>query len=504
MLNIIVVDDEVPIREWIVYSLNKLKKPFNIVGVAASGQEAYELVVKYKPDVVLTDIKMPGMDGIELMQAVKNISPYTLFIVLTNYADFTYAKQALTYGAREYLLKSEMRGEDIGIALDKILEEKRSITQQKKRDILSSGYVDLYGLYKSYEKEHHGKQFWSQYNMSDNVPYSVLALQKDPSYQQREFLLEILDEVAPRFFITAIRHDVIYLILQEIQAEVLELEINQVINKIVAVQACCIAKSRVHTSLEESTVAIEEAQQVLGYTFFKEQKQLSYLALCEHTRLNRHDVREEYHKILGDLSLKLYDQTKQGIKKWFEKMQSVHIEDVAWAKEMCQRMVISVEERFYQLNLQKEEDRFTQVNTCIRQCQNQCEKMIDTMMGDEGLVSTKPIKVALHFIHENYNKNISLTEVAQSIFLSAEYFSRLFKEEVGENFSVYLMMYRLKRAKELLVSTDLRVAEIANEVGYGTPGYFSRIYKKYMGKSPDEEKNGKKSNDILGDDKIVL
>lgn len=88
---------------------------------------------------------MPGMDGIELMQAVKNISPYTLFIVLTNYADFTYAKQALTYGACEYLLKSEMRGEDIGVALDKILEEKRSITHQKKMDVLSSGYVDLYG-----------------------------------------------------------------------------------------------------------------------------------------------------------------------------------------------------------------------------------------------------------------------------------------------------------------------------------------------------------------------
>lgn len=135
-------------------------------------------------------------------------------------------------------------------------------------------------------------------------------------------------------------------------------------------------KSKVHTRLAESTAAIEEAEQVLGYTFFKEHKQLSYLALCEHTRLSRSDIREEYHKILGDLSLKLYDQTKQGIKKWFEKMQSVHIEDVVWAKEMCQRMVISVEERFYQLNLQTEEYRFTQVNTCINQCQNQCEKMI--------------------------------------------------------------------------------------------------------------------------------
>ena len=84
-----------------------------------------------------------------------------------------------------------------------------------------------------------------------------------------------------------------------------------------------------------------------------------------------------------------------------------------------------------------------------------------------------------------------MAEVARQVYRSPEYFSRQFKEEVGENFSVYLTLYRLDRAQELLQCTDLRVNDIAERVGYSTPGYFSRLYKKYKGIPPEEERKSK-------------
>lgn len=79
-------------------------------------------------------------------------------------------------------------------------------------------------------------------------------------------------------------------------------------------------------------------------------------------------------------------------------------------------------------------------------------------------------------------------DVAKHIYLSHEYFSRLFKEEVGENFSTYLTIYRIKKAKELIKNTDMKISQIASEVGYSNAGYFSKNYKKYTGVSPEEDR----------------
>jgi len=106
---------------------------------------------------------------------------------------------------------------------------------------------------------------------------------------------------------------------------------------------------------------------------------------------------------------------------------------------------------------------------------------------------SRPIETALNYIHAHYAQPISMAEVAAQLYRSPEHFSRQFKEEVGENFSSYLTRYRLERAQELLQTTDLPVASVAVQTGYTTPGYFSRLYKKYKGVSPEAERRGSKS-----------
>jgi len=98
------------------------------------------------------------------------------------------------------------------------------------------------------------------------------------------------------------------------------------------------------------------------------------------------------------------------------------------------------------------------------------------------------VEKALSFIHEHYEDNISLVDVAGYVYRSPAYFSRLFKEVTGENFSIYLIQYRLKMAARLLKETDLKITDISYRVGYQNPSYFSRLYKKHMGCTPEEER----------------
>lgn len=257
MLRIVIADDELPIREWLNYCLKDKNTWLEIVGIASDGLQAQELAVQEKPDVVIMDIRMPKMDGITAMKSIKKILPQTEFVILTNYADFSYAKQAITCGAKEYILKSELRSSELIEILAKIEED-------------HSTQYDRPGI-------------------------------KDP-----------LENAAP--------------------------------------------------------------------------------------------------KTLPEYSGDHLDHNNQFIEK------------------------------------------------------------------------------ALIYIHEHFDKVISLADVAGQVYRSPEYFSRLFKEVTGENFSIYLINYRLTQARTLLINTDYKITDIAYRVGYQNPSYFSRLYKKYMGITPEDER----------------
>lgn len=249
MLNILVVEDEAPIRDWVAYTVDNISEDFKVLASASNGKEAYELAIKLKPQVIISDIKMPIMSGIELTKEIKKIMPEIYIVLLTNYAEFSYAKQAISCGVHEYLIKSDIRPKEL-------------------KDVLTS----------IYEK------------------------------------------------------------------------------------------------------------------------------IKENNSLNTISVDEEN-------------------------------------------------------NTELEENKYS-----------------------------KAIKKSMEYIELNYKDSISLGEISKHVYLSPEYFSRLFKEEVGENFSTYLTLFRIKKAEELLKNTDMKICQISNEVGYVNSGYFSKTYKKYKGVSPEEDR----------------
>ena len=133
MLDILVVEDEKPIRDWIVYTISNISKDFNVLSSATNGKEAYDLALKLKPQVIISDIKMPIMNGIELTREVKKVIPNIHVILLTNYAEFSYAQNAIRCGVCEYFIKSEIRPMDLNEVLTKIYGDYMQLPPVEKR-----------------------------------------------------------------------------------------------------------------------------------------------------------------------------------------------------------------------------------------------------------------------------------------------------------------------------------------------------------------------------------
>lgn len=492
-LNIVVVDDEAPICEWLVYCIRRSSEKHQ-VACASNGEEAYELILREKPDLVFTDIRMPGMDGLELMKRVREILPFSVFAILSNYAEFTYAKQALSMGAREYFLKSELRAANIEELLRQIGEEKERKRKNKKEETFPSGCIDLYNYYRTQNEPGFADRFWEKQGMAREVPYVLLCVPGWKSQEEWGRIAGIARELREQmggqsYAAVASERGLDYLILQT-DGALGEWE-AQAASRI-AYRGGTGISGRIEKRADFPK-ALKQAACAQAATFFLEEEDRNpvfYMDLESRPPLAREAFQSRQKEVLDLISRRCFDPAREAVARWFADIGKPCAGDVAWAVDYCRRMVLSVEERYF---WQPEACPETMVmQNTARQCRERCDKLLKAMESSYAGRCSPSIAAALDYIHNHYAEPISMAEAAGQVYRSPEYFSRQFKEEVGENFNTYLTIYRLDRAQELLWQTDLRISEIADRVGYTSPGYFSKMYKRYKGVRPEQERESKK------------
>lgn len=489
MLSVLIVDDEAPIRDWVEYCLSKEPDKIRILGMAKNGDEACTLAQKEIPDVIILDIRMPRMSGLELMKRMREHAPYAEFVVLTNYAEFSYAKEAISYGAREYLLKSEMRAGDLNRILDKIADERARLLRNKKEQRFPNGFVDLYELYQVDHENNHKEFLWNM-GIHEENPCQILCTCQTLPERRADFFTDLARKEGLERCIPASRNEYLLLILQDLHSAKLQNVAACMAGKILESCGTGVGISQCFSDTGNFMLYLKQAVIAFEYHFFSDHQQIfSYDSLTSFPPLNYEMVRAEYHEVQTALSYKQYDQALFHLKQWFSMLKDVPIQDMEWAAERCRRLVLMVEEQCFHLNSSREDAaRKSFLPENLEECRSYCQQLIRKLYDKKNEKYSESIKQALNYIHTHYNKDISLVHVAGIVFRSPEYFSRLFKEEVGENFSTYLMHYRLNRAREMLKKTDMKISEISYLVGYSTQSYFSRLYKKYTGKTPEEER----------------
>ena len=402
MRKILLVDDEPTVRKGMLTCIDWCKHGFTIVGEANNGAAALEKALELKPDIILSDICMPVMDGIELVQHLKEQLPETKIIIMSGYDEFAYAKSLMGMKVTDYLLKPVAEEELIDV-LNKLAGEIADEEMKKASQETTSKL-----LYESYPQ----------------IKAKFMAKILNGTFQSGGDLNRWADVINVKLNAVNCRYAVIMIALDsfdaisgKISAEEQELNNFAVVN---------IAEEIVN----------ENASGFLCYHGFEH-----FTGLICINNQNPCDLELVSQKIT--ISLKEYWEQKAFIGIGAP---TTSVSDIA----------SSYHEALEQLN----------------------EKMFK---GKRTI-----IQIALRYIEDNYDKDLSLVAVAKAAYVTPNYLSRVFKEEMSTNFVDWLNQLRIDKAKDLLTFTGLKAYEIAEKVGYKDYKYFSSMFKKLTGYSPKD------------------
>lgn len=478
MYRLIIVDDEKLIRESLCRTINWEKLGFQVVASCRDGVEAYNAVLDEYPDVVLSDIKMPGLSGLDLAREAKTLDPSIEFVLLSGYGEFEFAQQAIQFGVRDYLLKP-------------IDEEVLVKTFQKIRENLLQR-----------DRAHRDRRN-IETRLRDQLLIESLAFRlSEPSQVQRCEALGVPPEC--RLYLLDVRgvgEELAQALCAGCKNTMTDRQSVMLFSPVYAdesvVFACALAGE------EEANLICRELERLMGVEHrpssvfcrrYGDLKDLLQALVCR--------LKETRKTLLLDPGGTCHELLREGSSA---AIPSVFTSDSGWNAERITEIC-----RYLQETANPETARALAAKVMVPVLDTRYEELghfVDRLYGcdtkreiadlvqEELEKHTLNVKAApslsrriIDYVSENLqNQDLSLKWLAENVlFMNVNYVSKRFQKETGENFSVFITRLRVNRARQLLAANhQYHVYDVAQMVGFGNnPRYFSQIFKKYTGKTP--------------------
>ena len=538
MLKIFLAEDEVIVRETIKRMIPWENLGFELVGEAADGEMALPLLIRQQPDLLITDIKMPFMDGLTLARLAKKEVPGLKVVILSGYDDFNYAKQAINIGVEDYLLKpitknalierlTEIRSryEDEKTQreyYEKFHREMQAYEKNSSRDFfeaLVSGSLDMMELYKRAEKL--GLDIVAE---SYNILIFTMNCNEDFSGQREGYSsweaesLEMLEKFFTGHpFAMLFRSNVFsygVLIKGEKNSirentRICVEEIRKIFDRKKDNKEWFVAVGESVERLSQIQKSYHSASRAFSQRYLYDGKVLHYDEMLAMEKkdvtnddseyLQKVDVNALNPTILQKfLSNGLLEETKNFVQDYFYAIGQEPMESVVF------RSYVILNVRFSVLSFLKElgcdtktlEPEDTEkilaesgrnMESTIAYAEKLVSQAIQLRDRNSGNKNRSILKTAVDFIDQHYmEEDMSLNKAANAANVSANHFSALFSQNMGQTFIEYLTSLRMDKAKEYLRCTGMRSSEIAGEVGYKDAHYFSYLFKKTQGMTPSD------------------
>ncbi len=536
MLKVFLVEDEVVIRNGIKNNIPWEREGFVFAGEASDGELAYPLIMKEKPDILITDIKMLFMDGLELSRIVRKELPQIKILILSGYNEFDYAKSAIDIGVTQYLLKP--------ISSAKLLEAIKEVAAQIEKEREQDRVLEQYQNEMAENLLLERQKLWNalianelssaelleggqRLGMDFNAPvYQVLLFKVMPGDSSdggpRE-LIAVSDRIAETaesweqvLTIDRSPEGWIFLVKGGTDEEARERlagcvdRLKELVAEYPEIQYFGGIGPAAHR-LGDIRSSYQEAGKAFAGRFFTEPNQV----ICPEdvARLHqrggekidlssmgsRRAERERVDRFLKNGTL---EEVENFLEEYFLDVGEQNFQSLLYRQYVVMDLYFSAADFLVNLEMGTE--------ALPEECRDINEIVADATTLEEtkrliGRLFTETMKLrdsssmkrynavigeARTFIQENYQReDMSLNTVASQVNISPSYFSAIFSAQTGQTFVEYLTSVRLEKAKELLMCTSLRTAEIGYEVGYKDSHYFSYIFKKVVGCSPTEYKN---------------
>jgi two-component system response regulator YesN len=533
-IKVFLVEDEMVIRRGIKNSIDWEKEGYIFCGEASDGELAYPMIIKEKPDILITDIRMPFMDGLELCKLVKKELPNIKILILSGYDEFDYAKEAIRLGVTEYLLKP--------ISSGKLLEALNGVSESIRREKEDKDLVRKYMEEMRENTEHEKQKFFEQMiagnlSMADALEtgkkyemnlsagmYNLLLFRftlGEENRKSRELLGEAeyaIEKLTERLeYVFEFQRGVegwAFLLMADNEEQMSERvkELSKDLEEIMKNYSTIayfggigqpVARLR---ELEES---FREAERALAARFTME---LNRIISVEDIRMAQNV------DTLDDIEITSFgeiEKTRTMLEKFLNNGAEDEIDEFVdvYINELPEENLKSVLMRQYiimdayivmmsfcekiegmegEMQAQSEELKNSmKTSQTLEEIKNYIRMLLKKIIGVRDTISGRRysdiIEIAKDQIRKTYmSDEISLNTIAAEVGMSPSYFSSIFSKEIGKTFVEYLTEIRMGRAKELLMCSSMKTSEIGYEVGYKDPHYFSYIFKKTQNCTPKE------------------
>lgn len=493
---VLIIDDEFIMRQGIKHMLEWEKEGFQIVGEASNGQEGLVLAEKLQPDIVLADIVMPVLDGIEFSRILQQKYPDIQLIVLSSYDKFDYVKAALLGGAVDYILKPTLNPEILLKALKKIVENIPGMKLRKNEKLSYTSQIERFIL--GYQNKLEESVFAQCF---PHTLYRLFAINLKTLCNNQKNKLTKMQEMIQDFYDVHLEYVKLSVFLQE---EILLFVFNYRVkdeSRILADADSCAAKfsaiyeqaffllSRSFSNMQEiHNTYNKDVLEVINKQFYYKGRHL--LVLNENKEKSKEEKFdfEKYTKCLA------YKQFREALLEFHDYILYLCDKrvDAYKVKNLAKNLLYNYLMEIERYNIASDDLKQVYFERLDQSAYKEdFEEAFETIINELEELRVQKIEVEdvrileiKRYIEMNYQKPLDLEKISKQFNFNYNYLSSYFNQRTKEGFSGYLNKIRIKHACELLRNSNQTIADISNKVGYSDHSYFCRVFKKTIGKTP--------------------
>ena len=510
MLKVVLVDDEPLIRKMLTKIISEDTVGFEVCGEAESGEAGITLIEKLRPDIVITDICMSNMSGLEMIDKVSNLIPWGKIIVLTGYRDFEYAKQAVSLGVFRFLVKPTKKDE----LLEALSEAAKQINKEAEEpvnisfvNILDKNLIirqrRLFGIMSEME-EIYAAERPIEYSLPADQKYLMILISGKNNdsidgFSSVERAVEHINEkLGTENIIIYVDCETVVMIAQKTDMERDTFETaNDVAKEISECQA-----DDVYIGI--SGIGMGEAQLAERYCeckralIFAEKTDTDIVCFSDiEDKVVKNDAIYRMVSVKDCLIASVINDDKERMLIYLKLLGTIvsemSDENMDYIKRIYSRIMIVLAAKRVVLKKKEEFDiRLEGIKRNIYMCDDKTtlNKMLSLTIESEDSMDklniSRKVRMIVEYINEKYAENITLDDVAKHIRVSSYHASRAFKKEIGKNLIDYINELRINKAMEIMHERDYRIYEVAERVGISNTHYFARLFKKFTGITPSE------------------
>jgi two-component system, response regulator YesN len=535
MYKVMLVDDDYPVIELLSKSIEWETLGVILQSTHDNGVAAFEKAQHEMPDILITDIGMPKMNGIELTKVLKELNPHLQVVILSCHSEFEFAKQALKLQVRDYLVKDTFDPEDLYQIIKKIVE---TLEKHKKKDLKQAQLQQFLDRNKNSVREGFIRKTINQGQVNEKewlIEANALGIQLDrnPYTVSLAMVLDynLIKESYPS-------EDILAFAIQNVLSDIINVSKSEAVQFSLGAKEFILCfpnpqtlKTGSFDNKQECMQSIQKAfKKYLNITIsFMVGESFSSFAEMRHELILLENAKQQWfymppgaiHKRVAVLpeSDDLFSRYDEAASDFRELM---IIKDESRITPTVSKWINLIEEKKYNYELVKEwmlkllldfkvklqALQFFHAEYAVEGLHNKiilsnflCEikvMLIDYLKSQLNLskkvynqTMRREVLDAISYVSLNLEKRISLEEVSNHLYINHSYFSRLFKKEVGENFVEYVTKMKVTRAKELLEQTTDSVGKICERLGYDNQSYFIKLFKTHVGVTPIEFRGGK-------------